>query len=100
MEFPGGIYLVCHWGVSLGNGNAAATNNALQSKTKKEVVNFESGGKEYGRFTLKSMYEVLKIEYGKVDRKQKDPFAEIVQEDVETKLFVINPERIMFSNDF
>ncbi len=48
----------CHWGVSLGNGKAAATNNTAESPAGK--VNFEAGGgSKYGRFVFKEICDVL-----------------------------------------
>lgn len=58
---------VCHWGVSLGGGWAAASNTTpgeIDPVSKKPVmVDFRKGNTGYGEFTLKSALEVCKLKY-------------------------------------
>ena len=94
-NFQGYRKEICHWGVSLGNGRAAGTNNEENAREGNNFaeVDFETGGKLYGKFSLNSQYEVLKLKYGKASRKVEGGGATDFEEvtGVETKLFVINP---------
>lgn len=57
---------ICHWGVSLGQGWAAASNTTPAARTtdgKDVVVQFRSGNTAYGEFTLSSAVEVCKAKY-------------------------------------
>jgi hypothetical protein len=68
---------VCHWGVSLGNGWAAASNTTPGAMGPKGAlfVNFRKGNAAYGEFLLKEALEVCKLKYdsGVVTIKALDP---------------------------
>ncbi len=70
---------ICHWGVCLGGGKAAASNTSAggMSKTGAVFVAFDSGSSPYGIFTLKSSVDVCKTIYksGAVVLKVTDPLA-------------------------
>lgn len=53
---------VCHWGVSLGGGVAAAA-NTTPGAGKSEIVKFRSGNMSYGKFKLRASYEVCTWKY-------------------------------------
>src|SRR5581483_6103353 len=99
---------VCHWGVSLGNGRAAGTNNteAEGKGSGRRAVAFElDGGMKYGRFTLASQVEVLKIKYDAATVRIESPIEsggkiEVERTGIETKLFVMDPTQIAFQNDY
>ncbi|MFV1998663.1 MAG: hypothetical protein ACC641_11730 [Acidiferrobacterales bacterium] len=58
---------VCHWGVSLGDGWAAASNTTPGEidpvSGKPVMVDFRKGNTAYGEFALKSALEVCKLKY-------------------------------------
>lgn len=68
---------ICHWGVSLGDGWAAASNTtpAAVGPDGPVMVKFRSGNTAYGEFTLASAVEVCKLKYtsGRVVIKHLDP---------------------------
>lgn len=68
---------VCHWGVSLGEGWAAASNTTpgWVGSDGEVMVNFRKGGAAYGEFTLESAVAVCKLKYdsGEVVVKALDP---------------------------
>jgi hypothetical protein len=87
---------VCHWGISLGGGRAAGTNNHMAEGNKR--VTFEEGGLTYGKFDLLSQYEVLRIKYGEADVRAEGEQTNFVRKTgIPTKLFVINPMLIVFN---
>jgi hypothetical protein len=54
---------VCHWGVSLGDGWAAAANTTADSVGATSKTFFRSGNEVYGEFSLATCLEVLKRKY-------------------------------------
>lgn len=56
---------ICHWGVCLGNGIAAASNTTAggMSKTGAIFVDFDSGSSPYGIFKLQTSVNVCKCIY-------------------------------------
>lgn len=69
---------VCHWGVSLGGGWAAASNTTpgwIDADKNEVMVKFRKGGGTYGEFTLQSAVDVCKWKYDshKVSVKAFDP---------------------------
>jgi len=70
---------ICHWGVCLGGGRAAASNTTAggMGKTGAVFVDFESGNTSYGIFSLQSSVDVCKTTYksGAVVLKVTDPLA-------------------------
>ena len=52
----------CHWGLSLGNGMAVASNTHSQI-LESVKVNFTSGNSFYGQFNLAESYDVCKWKY-------------------------------------
>lgn len=68
---------VCHWGVSLGEGYAAASNTTPGEVGSQGpvMVNFRKGNSAYGEFTLESAVAVCKLKYDshKVTVKALDP---------------------------
>jgi len=103
-NFQGGSKSVCHWGVSLGNGRAAGTNNTISETVdgRKVSVKFEgSGGMVYGKFDLKSQFDVLKVKYAKMAFNDPKALGQTGTKEVgDPKLFVIDPTKIHFQNDF
>ena len=88
---------VCHWGISLGKGMAAATNNEV-GEIGAMVKFLPGGGKQYGKFNLRSQYEVLKLKYGTAQRLTGiKTETEIVK--VQTRCFVIDPTMIRFNDN-
>lgn len=58
--------VICHWGVALGNGWAAASNTtpgALDPENKPVMVDFRKGNAGYGEFRLQSAVDVCKLKY-------------------------------------
>ena len=70
---------ICHWGVCLGGGRAAASNTAPggMSKNGAVFVAFGSGNTAYGIFSLQSSVDTCKANYssGRVVLKITDPLA-------------------------
>ncbi|HEX2828622.1 MAG TPA: hypothetical protein VHP37_19870 [Burkholderiales bacterium] len=68
---------ICHWGVSLGGGYAAASNTTAggMSRNGPIFVDFQSGNSSYGIFKLKSSVDVCRTIYksGEVYLKITDP---------------------------
>lgn len=69
---------ICHWGVSLGDGWAAASNTtpaAVGNDGEPVMVDFRSGNTAYGEFVLSTAVEVCKLKYtsGRVVVKHLDP---------------------------
>jgi hypothetical protein len=57
---------ICHWGVGLGNGKAAAANTTaggMNSNRQTVMVNFTKGNSGYGEFDLQSSVDVCKCTY-------------------------------------
>lgn len=68
---------ICHWGVSLGDGWAAASNTTpgAAGQNGAVMVDFRSGNTAYGEFKLDTAVEVCKLKYtsGRVVVKHLDP---------------------------
>lgn len=56
---------VCHWGVSIGNGYAIATNTTQQWPGTEIKVHFKSGNSVCGKFLLNEAYVVCKLKYAR-----------------------------------
>lgn len=54
---------VCHWGISLGDGWAAASNTTENWAGARNPVEFRKGNSVYGEFKLVESYEVCKQKY-------------------------------------
>jgi hypothetical protein len=79
----------CHWGLSLGNGQAVAANTTAQF-LKSPPVKFSRGNSFYGEFPLMDSYVACKWKYaltGDVEAEKKGtPLPEIVIRDINPQL--------------